>query len=68
MTAPLSNLQLELLKLYQNKVSDEDLLAINDMIINYFANKTQNAADDIWQKKNFSNELMDEWLNKDLRK
>jgi hypothetical protein len=68
MTAPLSNLQLELLKLYQNKVSDEDLLAINDMIINYFASKTQNTADGIWQKKNFSNELMDEWLNKDLRK
>ncbi len=68
MTAPLSNIQLELLKLYQNEVSDEDLLAINDMIIKYFADKMQNTADNIWQKKEYSNELMDEWLTKDLRK
>lgn len=67
-SAPLSNLQLELLKLYGSGVSEEDLLAINQLIIDFFANKAQNEADNIWQAKGYSNELIDEWLNADLRK
>ncbi|MCU0326959.1 MAG: hypothetical protein MUF45_17240 [Spirosomaceae bacterium] len=65
---PLSNLQLELLKLYGSGVSDEDLKAINGLIVNYFAQKAQDSADKIWNENNYSNDLMDEWLSKDLRK
>lgn len=36
---PLSNLQVELLKLYKSGVSDEDLAAINNLIVAYFAEK-----------------------------
>ncbi|WP_064197813.1 MULTISPECIES: hypothetical protein [Emticicia] len=65
--APLSNLQLELLKLYGSGVSDEDLAAINGLIVNYFAKKAQDSADKIWDEKKYSNDLMDEWLKADLR-
>ncbi len=66
--APLSNLQLELLKLYGSGVSDEDLGAINSLIVTYFAKKAQDSADNIWDKKKYSDDLMDEWLKSDLRK
>jgi hypothetical protein len=65
---PLSNLQLELLKLYGSGVSEEDLQAINQLIINFFAKKAQDEADKVWQTKKYSNDLMDGWLNTDLRK
>jgi hypothetical protein len=65
---PLSNLQVELLKLYQGGVSEEDLIAINTLIVSYFAEKTKKAADKIWLEKGYSDVLMDEWLGKDLRK
>ena len=68
MTLPLSNMQIELLKLYQSGISDEDLEAINKLIVGYFAEKIQNEADEIWTKKQYSDALMDEWLTKDLRK
>ncbi|GAB3994483.1 hypothetical protein GCM10028807_32430 [Spirosoma daeguense] len=67
-TPPLSNLQMRLLKLYAHQVSDEDLLAINQRIVDYFAEKATKAANDVWDKKGYSDELMDEWLQTDLRK
>lgn len=66
--SPLSNMQLSLLKLYQNNVSENDLLAINDLIVKYFAQKAQDCADSVWNEKDYNNELMDEWLKTDLRK
>lgn len=65
---PFSNLQLEFLKLYEGGVSDEDLLSINQLIVDFLAKKVQDSADKVWDEKGFSNLLMDEWLNKDLRK
>lgn len=65
---PFSNLQLEFLKLYESGVSDDDLKAINQLIMYYLANKVQDNADLLWDEKGFSNLLMDEWLSKDLRK
>jgi hypothetical protein len=65
---PFSNFQLEFLKLYESGVSDDDLKAINQLIVNYLANKVQDNADLQWEEKGFSNLLMDECLSKDLRK
>lgn len=53
-TAPqhgLSNLQLELLKLFSRNVPDEDLLAIKGMIAEYFAKKTTELANKAWDQK-----------------
>jgi hypothetical protein len=65
---PFSNLQIEFLKLYESGVSDEDLRKINSLIVDYFANKMQDNADEEWDKKGYTNELMDQLLNSDLRK
>lgn len=66
---PFSNLQLELLKLYSDKVSDEDLLAIKELISKYFLEKAKDEADRIWKEKNWNaKELLKEHRRTPYRK
>ncbi len=53
---PLNNLQLELLKLYADGISDVDLKAIQRLIARYFAEKASDEADKIWEEKGYSAE------------
>ena len=62
---PLSNIQQELLKLYASNISEEDLLNVKRYLAKYFANKAIGDADEIWDKKGYSNTTMDQWLNED---
>ncbi|MBP6812446.1 MAG: hypothetical protein KA138_13045, partial [Saprospiraceae bacterium] len=48
---PLSNLQLELLKLYARKVSEQDLVQIKLLLGQYFADKASDLADKVWEEK-----------------
>jgi hypothetical protein len=60
-TAPqhgLSNLQLELLKLYSRNIADENLLAIKGMIAAYFAKKTTELANNAWDEKGLDAETI----------
>jgi hypothetical protein len=49
----LSNLQLQLLKLYAEGVSDHDLKAIRRMIARYFADKASADAQVVWTEKGY---------------
>ncbi|MCB0553676.1 MAG: hypothetical protein KDD02_09010 [Phaeodactylibacter sp.] len=55
-TAPLSNLQRELLKLFAKNVSEEDLIAIRQLIARYFAEKAMDLADQVWEEKGWTEE------------
>jgi hypothetical protein len=66
--APLSNVQMELLKMYATDVPDEQLAELKAVIADFFAAKAVQAANKVWQEKNYSAATMDEWLNKDVRK
>ena len=57
----LSNLQLELLKIYATNVSDEDLMEIKRMLAKFFMEKAIQRADEIWDERGYDNELMDTW-------
>lgn len=50
----MTNLQLELLKLFSMKVSDNDLLEIKNLISNFFANKAMDEADKYWSENNMT--------------
>jgi hypothetical protein len=56
-------LQLELLRLYAGKVSDEDLLEIKKMLGQYFANKLRSQVDKAIKDKGISLEDLDKWAN-----
>lgn len=62
---PLSNLQLELLKLYSSDISEADLLHIKNYLARYFAFKAIGEADKVWDEKGYTNDTMDQWLNED---
>lgn len=58
----LSNVQIELLKLYSRNVPDAQLLEIKKLLANYFAGKASDEMDKLWEEKGWTNEKMDEWL------
>ena len=59
---PLTNLQLELLKLFSLELSEEDLIQIQRLIAGYFADKASDEMDRLWEEKGWSDETMEGWL------
>jgi hypothetical protein len=65
--ATMSNLQLELLRLYGNDVSDETLREIKILLAKYFAGKATEAMDKVWDEKGLSEQDMIDWTNEHNR-
>jgi hypothetical protein len=63
----LSNLQLELIKLFSFNLDDYQVIEIKDILAKYFAEKATNEMDRLWKDKNWTNEIMDNWSNENLR-
>ncbi|NJN33356.1 MAG: hypothetical protein HC817_02970 [Saprospiraceae bacterium] len=61
---PLSNVQLELLKVYSAGVPDEWLVEIREMLAQYMLEKARDEADKIWQAKGYSEKTIEKWLKK----
>jgi hypothetical protein len=62
---PLTNVQIELLKIYSTNISDTDLKELKDLIAKFYASKAIESANKAWNEKNLTNEIMDNWLNED---
>jgi len=63
----LSNLQLELLKLYSNGISEQQLFEIKLLLARYFAEKATDAMDKIWDEQDLTAETMIEWSHEHYR-
>jgi len=63
----LSNLQLELLKLFSREVPEQELRDIKLLIANYYAEKASDAMDQLFEKKGWGDEKLKEWENAHLR-
>lgn len=61
---PLTNLQMEMLKLFATKVSDKDLSVIRDMIARYLLEKARDEADRIWDERGYTDEKLQQLLEK----
>ncbi|MDX1942681.1 MAG: hypothetical protein SFU99_19100 [Saprospiraceae bacterium] len=69
LSLPLSNLQLQLLRLYADGVADEDLKVIQRMIARYFADKASAEAQAVWEKKGYdAQELLQENMRTPYKK
>ena len=53
---PLSNIQMEILKLYSVGVSQKDLEELKDVLARFFAAKSIRLANEVWKEKNLTNE------------
>lgn len=63
----LSNLQLELLKIFSRNISDEQLLEIKSILSAYFAEKATTEMDRLWDEKGWTHETMTQWLKEHMR-
>jgi len=61
---PLSNVQMELMKLYSTNLSDKELEELKDLLAKFYADKAIHKANDIWDKRGLSNADMEKWLMK----
>ncbi len=64
---PLSNMQLELLKLFSRDIDEKDLVAIKRLIVKYLADKLEEKTNKVWEQKGWTEETMDEFLNTHMR-
>lgn len=60
---PLTNLQLELLKVFSYQLPEEELLEIKEVLANFFANRVKKRASKIWKEKKYTQNDMNKWLN-----
>ena len=64
---PMSNIQLELLKLYATDIPDEDLINIKRLMVQYFAEKITQQMDMLWEENNWTAQTMHEWAASHIR-
>ncbi len=63
----LTNLQLELIKLFRYNLTEFELLELKDILSKFISEKIDNEMDKIWNEKAWSNEKIDEIANLHLR-
>jgi len=63
----LSNLQLELLKIFSFDIEEEQLLEIKTMLSNYFAGKVTNNIDQLFEEKGWGQKKIEEWSKEHIR-
>jgi hypothetical protein len=64
---PLSNLQLELLKTFSHQLSDQDLLKIKALLAAFFAKKSIEAANRVWDEEGWNPEQVEQMLHTKMR-
>jgi len=60
---PLSNVQVELMKIYSKNITEPELFKLKNLLAQFYAKKSIEYANKAWQEKELSNDIMDKWLN-----
>lgn len=63
----MSNLQLELLKLYTTNLSEQQLLDIKRMLAAYFAEAIDRDMTALWEEKKWDDTTIETWKQERLR-
>jgi hypothetical protein len=63
LTAPLNNLQRELLKVCSVDIDDQELLEIKNLLSQFFANRLVKEASKVWKERGYTNETIDTLIN-----
>lgn len=60
---PLTNVQLELLKLYAYDLNEEEMQELKKVLAAFFAERIRQRTGEIWQERGYTQETMQQWLN-----
>jgi hypothetical protein len=63
----LTNLQLELLRLFAHPLSEGQLLEVKTLLSGYFEKIASDEMDRLWDEKCWTGETMNEWANEHNR-
>lgn len=63
----LTNLQLELLKIFSYQLNQQQLTDIKNLLANYFSEQATQEMDKLWEENNWDNDTMTTWANEHLR-
>ena len=63
----LTELQLELLKIFSVPLKEEQLREIKVLLTRYFADKATEEMDMLWDQRNWSDETMRDWAEEHMR-
>ena len=64
---PLSNLQLELLKVFSHQLDEEEILNLRQMLITFFSQRVIAQANKTWDEKGWTNTDVDRMLTTKMR-
>ena len=59
----LTNLQLELLKIFSFNLPEDELLEIKNILAQHLADRLTRRVGKIWEDKGLTQDDMDQWLN-----
>ncbi len=65
---PLSNVQLELLKMFSHQLSEADLVALRTTLAQFFAQRLIAQADAVWDENQWTDTEVDALLKTKMRK
>ena len=68
MPTTLNAIQLEILKLFSDHQSEEELLEIRSLLIAYLAGKVTFEADKAFEKKGYTESIFEQWKQEHFRK
>ena len=68
MPMSLNNTQLEILKLFSQEQSEEDLKEIKSLLVTYLADKVSREADNAFDKKGYPASIFENWKKEHFRK
>ncbi len=63
----LTNLQIELIRLFSYQISDNQIIEIRELLAKYFAEAATREMDKLWEENQWNNDTMEIWSNEHLR-
>ena len=63
----MTNLQLEIVKMFSVELPEHQLLEIRNILSRYFADKASDEMDRLWEENNWSDKTMEDWSNEHMR-
>lgn len=64
----LTNMQKELVKLFNYDLNENQLNDIKNLLSGYFAGKATDEMDKFWEENDLSDEVMEQWSKEHMRK
>ena len=64
----LTNMQLELLKLFQYNLPEKQIAEIKNILAKYFAKSATEEMDRLWDENDWNDETIKDWATEHLRK